>query len=191
MTGLYLGNMVAKLNFFLTCIYFSVCNNYMYNISEMIEEVGHEYMGEFFSCCDSILAEDGVFVLQFISIPDDRYDEHRKSSNFIKEYIFFGVCIPSLNRITSAMASSSRLCVEHLENIGIHYYKTLRCWRDNFMANKCKIFSLGFDEKFIKTWEYYLIYCATGFKTRTFGDYQVTSISVFVYSFFSINFIEN
>ncbi|KAM0945006.1 putative cyclopropane-fatty-acyl-phospholipid synthase [Dioscorea sansibarensis] len=140
---------------------------------EMIEAVGDEYMGEFFSCCDSVLAEDGVFVLQFSSIPDERYDEHKRSSGFIKEYIFPGGCLPSLSRVTSAMASSSRLCVEHLENIGIHYYKTLRCWKDNFMANKDKILSLGFDEKFIRTWEYYFIYCAAGFKTRTLGNYQI------------------
>ncbi|XP_039122010.1 LOW QUALITY PROTEIN: uncharacterized protein LOC120258614 [Dioscorea cayenensis subsp. rotundata] len=161
---------------FLLCDYRQLPRSRKYNriIScEMIEHIGHEYMGEFFSCCDSVLAEDGVFVLQFSSIPDERYDEHRRSSGFMKEYIFTGGCLPSLSRITSAMASSSRLCVEQLENIGIHYYRTLRCWRDNFMANKCKILSLGFDEKFIRTWEYYFSYRAAGFKTRTLGNYQV------------------
>ncbi|KAM0945005.1 putative cyclopropane-fatty-acyl-phospholipid synthase [Dioscorea sansibarensis] len=164
-----------RITFFL-CDYRQLPRSHKYDriIScEMIEAVGHEYMGEFFSCSDSVLAEDGVLVLQFISIPDDRYDEYRRSSDFIKEYIFPGGCLPSLNRITSAMASSSKLCVEHLENIGIHYYQTLRCWRDNFMAKKRKILSLGFDEKFIRTWEYYFIYCAAGFKTRTLGNYQI------------------
>ncbi|KAJ0963682.1 hypothetical protein J5N97_028804 [Dioscorea zingiberensis] len=161
---------------FLLCDYRQLPRSHKYDriIScEMIEGVGHEYMEEFFSCCESVLAEDGVFVLQFISIPDERYDEYRRSSDFIKEYIFPGGCLPSLSRITSAMAASSRLCVEHLENIGIHYYQTLRCWRDNFMAKKSKILTLGFDEKFIRTWEYYFIYCAAGFKTRTLGNYQI------------------
>ncbi|KAL6535199.1 hypothetical protein OROMI_026573 [Orobanche minor] len=103
---------------------------------EMLEAVGHEYMEDFFRSCESVLAEDGLLVLQFISMPDERYDEYRRSSDFIKEYIFPGGCLPSLNRVTSAMAAASRLCVEHLEDIGIHYYQTLRCWRENFLNNQ-------------------------------------------------------
>ncbi|KAL5781622.1 hypothetical protein ACOSP7_006651 [Xanthoceras sorbifolium] len=140
---------------------------------EMIEAVGHEYMEDFFGCCESLLAEDGLLVLQFISIPDERYNEYRLSSDFIKEYIFPGGCLPSLSRITTAMASASRLCVEHLENIGIHYYQTLRCWRKDFMEKQSKILALGFNEKFIRTWEYYFDYCAAGFKSRTLGNYQI------------------
>ncbi|XP_064949045.1 uncharacterized protein LOC103974927 isoform X2 [Musa acuminata AAA Group] len=140
---------------------------------EMIEGVGHEYMEQFFGCCESLLADDGIFVLQFISIPDERYDEYRRSSDFIKEYIFPGGCLPSLGRITTAMATSSRFCIEHLENIGIHYNQTLRCWRNNIFANKEKILALGFDEKFFRTWEYYFMYCAAGFKSCTLANYQI------------------
>ncbi|XP_050239270.1 uncharacterized protein LOC126688572 isoform X3 [Quercus robur] len=161
---------------FLLCDYRQLpdTNKYDRIIScEMIEHVGHEYMEEFFGCCESLLAEDGLFVLQFTSIPDQRYDEYRRSSDFIKEYIFPGACLPSLSRITSAMANASRLCVEHVENIGIHYCQTLKCWRKNFMDNQSKILALGFDEKFIRTWEYYFDYSAAGFKSRTLGNYQV------------------
>ncbi|GAB4842223.1 hypothetical protein Ancab_012181 [Ancistrocladus abbreviatus] len=140
---------------------------------EMIEHVGHEYMEDFFHCCDSLLAEDGLLVLQFISVPDKWYNEFRKSSSFMREYIFPGGCLPCLSRITSAMAAASRLCVEHLENIGIHYYQTLRCWRTNLMQQQGKILSLGFDEKFIRTWGCYFDYCAAGFGTRTLEDYQI------------------
>ncbi|KAG2727820.1 hypothetical protein I3760_01G176700 [Carya illinoinensis] len=111
--------------------------------------------------------------LQFISLPDQRYDEIRLQSGFMREYIFPGVCLPSLNRVTSAMTSASELCVEHLENIGNHYCKTLGCWRKNFMENQSKIVALGFDEKFIRTWEYYFEYCAAAFKSRTLRDYQI------------------
>ncbi|KAL6503522.1 hypothetical protein OROGR_025445 [Orobanche gracilis] len=140
---------------------------------EMLEAVGHEYMEDFFRSCESVLAEDGLLVLQFISIPDERYDEYRCSSDFIKEYIFPGGCLPSLNRVTSAMAAASRLCVEHLEDIGIHYYQTLRCWRENFLNNQIEIQALGFDDKFVRTWVYYFDYCAAGFKTCTLGNYQI------------------
>ncbi|KAL0799526.1 hypothetical protein Bca101_054701 [Brassica carinata] len=140
---------------------------------EMLEAVGHEFMETFFSHCEAALAEDGIFVLQFISIPEERYDEYRLSSDFIKEYIFPGGCLPSLARVTSAMASSSRLCIENVENIGIHYYQTLRLWRKTFLERQKQINDLGFDDKFIRTWEYYFDYCAAGFKTLTLGNYQV------------------
>ncbi|KAK2453969.1 Cyclopropane-fatty-acyl-phospholipid synthase [Trifolium repens] len=165
---------------FLLCDYRQLSKTRKYDriIScEMIEAVGHEYMEEFFGCCDSALADDGLLVLQFTSIPDERYDEYRRSSEFIKEYIFPGCCIPSLSRVTSAMAAASRLCVEHAENIGIHYYLTLRWWRKNFLENHSKIMALGFDEKFIRIWEYHFDYCAAGFKSRTLGNYQVKSRS--------------
>ncbi|GMN53353.1 hypothetical protein TIFTF001_022497 [Ficus carica] len=140
---------------------------------EMLEAVGHEFMEDFFTSCENALAENGLFVLQFISIPDERYDEYRRSSDFIKEYIFPGGCLPSLSRVTSAMAAASRLCVEHIENIGIHYHQTLRCWRRNFLEKQSEILALGFNEKFIRTWEYYFDYCAAGFKSHTLGNYQI------------------
>ncbi|XP_048548740.1 uncharacterized protein LOC125528291 isoform X2 [Triticum urartu] len=139
----------------------------------MIEHVGHEYMDEFFACCESYLAEDGILVLQFISIAEERYDQYRKRPDFIKEYIFPGGCLPSLARVMSAMTTSSRFSIEHVENIGPNYYTTLMHWRDNFMANKDQVLKLGFDEKFIRIWEFYLIYSAAGFKSRAVGDYQV------------------
>ncbi|KAM6588250.1 hypothetical protein CsatA_010855 [Cannabis sativa] len=139
----------------------------------MLEHVGHKFMEDFFECCESILAENGLLVLQFISMPDQRYDDHRRTSDFMREYIFPGGCLPSLTRVTSAMAASSRLCVEHIENIGIHYYQTLRTWRKNFLQKQSEILALGFDDKFIRMWEYYFDYAASAFKSRTFGDYQI------------------
>ncbi|XLR44602.1 hypothetical protein S83_029262 [Arachis hypogaea] len=139
----------------------------------MIEAVGHEYMEEFFSCCESLLVDDGLLVLEFISIPDQRYDECRRSSDFLKEYIFHGGCLPSLSRITSAMAATSRLCVEHTENVGPHYYQTLKRWRTSFLKNQSKILALGLNEKFIKTWEYYFDFLGAGFKSRTIENYQI------------------
>uniref|UniRef100_A0A8R7R8M4 Amine oxidase domain-containing protein n=1 Tax=Triticum urartu TaxID=4572 RepID=A0A8R7R8M4_TRIUA len=148
----------------------------------MIEHVGHEYMDEFFACCESYLAEDGILVLQFISIAEERYDQYRKRPDFIKEYIFPGGCLPSLARVMSAMTTSSRFSIEHVENIGPNYYTTLMHWRDNFMANKDQVLKLGFDEKFIRIWEFYLIYSAAGFKSRAVGDYQVRMCIYVVFS---------
>ncbi|XVF66431.1 hypothetical protein PTKIN_Ptkin10aG0035100 [Pterospermum kingtungense] len=140
---------------------------------EMIEHVGHEYMEEFFGWCESVLAEDGLIVLQFSSTSDEGYDEYRQSSDYLKEYIFPGICPPSLGRITSAMAAATRLCVEHVEDIGRHYHRTLRCWKNNLLENKSKILALGFNEEFIRMWEYYLEYVAAGMDTRTHLNYQI------------------
>uniref|UniRef100_A0ACD5WFD7 Uncharacterized protein n=2 Tax=Avena sativa TaxID=4498 RepID=A0ACD5WFD7_AVESA len=103
---------------------------------EMIEHVGHEYMDAFFASCESHLTEDGIFLLQAITMPDELYEEYIRSPGFIKEYIFPGGSLPSLSRIKSVSASSG-FCIEDLEIInGDNYYRTLRSWRDNLMANK-------------------------------------------------------
>ncbi|KAK3022518.1 hypothetical protein RJ639_046795, partial [Escallonia herrerae] len=145
--------------------------------NEMLEAVGHEYMEEFFTCCESVLAKDGLFVLQFISIPDERYDEYRRSSDFIKEYIFPGGCLPSLSRVTSAMAAASRLWKFISPSKFIVLLKVQRGargkHRDTLLSNTQMLEAklLGKAE-FIRTWEYYFDYCAAGFKTLTLGNYQ-------------------
>ncbi|KAK6265594.1 hypothetical protein QUC31_016431 [Theobroma cacao] len=140
---------------------------------EMSEHVGNEYIEEFFRCCESILAKDGLFVLQFTSVTEGLYHEYLRSPGFAKEYIFPGACLLSLTRMLSAMATASRLSVEHVENIGSNYVQTLKGWRKNFLKNKSKILALGFDEKFTRTWEYFFDYAAAGFKSRTLETYQV------------------
>ncbi|CAH8320373.1 unnamed protein product [Eruca vesicaria subsp. sativa] len=141
---------------------------------EMIEAVGHEFYETFFTCCEAVLAKDGIFVMQFTAVPEELYDETRLTSGFITEYIFPGGCLPSLARVTSAMSSSSGLCIE---NIGIHYYHTLRRWRKRILENQKQIMDLGFDDKFIRTWEYYFDYVAAGFKTLTLRNYQKKTIA--------------
>ncbi|KAL0456949.1 UNVERIFIED_CONTAM: putative fatty acid methyltransferase [Sesamum latifolium] len=139
----------------------------------MIEHVGHEVMQEFFRCCESALAENGLLVLQFVAVADEKYDEFRRSPGFIREYIFPGGCVPALRHVISCVAAASRFSVVHLEEIGCHYFHTLRRWRENVLKNQSKILALGFDEKFIRAWEYYFDYCAAGFKYCILGDYQI------------------
>lgn len=161
---------------FLLCDYRQIpaCHKFDRIIScEMIEHVGHEYMDDFLGCCEYHLVENGIFVLQSIAFPEDRYDKVRRRPEFLKEYIFPGGCIPSLGRIVSAMSKASRFCVQHVENIGDHYYPTLIHWRNNFMANRENALALGFDEKLIRTWEYYLNYSASFFKSHAVMDYQI------------------
>ncbi|TYI60318.1 hypothetical protein E1A91_D10G096100v1 [Gossypium mustelinum] len=140
---------------------------------EMVEHVGKEYIEEFYRCCDQLLKKDGLFVLQFITLPEELSKEVQQTAGFIKEYIFPGGLLLSFNTHLSAMAAASGFCVEHVENIGSSYYHTLRWWRKNFLENTSKVLALGFDDKFMRTWEYYFDYCAAGFKTGTLLDYQV------------------
>lgn len=140
---------------------------------EMLEHVGHEYLKEWFQCCDRLLAKDGLLVLQFISIADGKYDAYRKSSDFIREYIFPGGCLPAFSTVTAAMAAGSSFNVQHMENIGPHYSETLLRWQQNFHKNLSQVLKLGFGEKFIRTWDYYFFYCAAGFKSCTLGDLQI------------------
>ncbi|CAD6252908.1 unnamed protein product [Miscanthus lutarioriparius] len=111
--------------------------------------------------------------LETIALVEEMYDKMRLRPEFVKAYIFPGGCLPSLGWIVSAMTNASRLNIQHVENIGDHYYTTLMNWWDNFAANREKASALGFDEKFIRTWEYYLGYCAAMFKSRICIDYQI------------------
>jgi len=140
---------------------------------EMLEAVGHEHYPEFFSCCERLLAPNGLIVLQTIALPDHRYETYRKGCDWIQKYIFPGGLLPSLSALCTAMAASSRFYVESLENIGIHYARTLRAWRERFLDRWDTIRTLGFDENFRRMWLYYLSFCEAAFATRTLNDLQI------------------
>ncbi|HPI92511.1 MAG TPA: cyclopropane-fatty-acyl-phospholipid synthase family protein [Deltaproteobacteria bacterium] len=140
---------------------------------EMLEAVGHEYLGEFFSCCDSLLKPDGIAVLQVITIPDSRYDLHRSRPNWIQKHIFPGGMLPSLTAMCTAMTARSGLLVESVENIGNHYAQTLKNWRERFSRAGKRLMLLGFDEAFQRKWIYYLSICEAQFRLRVLGDLQL------------------
>ncbi len=137
---------------------------------EMIEAVGHDYLPQYFSQCASLLKADGRALIQAITMPDQRYAQYLTHTDFIQQYIFPGSCVPSLTAMTNAVAGNTDLRIENVENIGPHYATTLRCWLDNFMTNRDKIAALGYDEKFLRLWEYYLCYCEAGFRERYLGN---------------------
>ena len=139
----------------------------------MLEAVGHAGIKTFFKKCNTLLKQDGLMVLQVITIPDQRYEGYRKSFDFIRKYIFPGGLLPSVNIMSSAMTKFSSLHIEHLENIGVHYARTLYEWRKNFNANLDQVKTLGFDQNFIRMWNYYLSSCEAAFSTRWINDVQL------------------
>jgi cyclopropane fatty-acyl-phospholipid synthase-like methyltransferase len=140
---------------------------------EMLEAVGHEYLGEYFAHCSRLLAPNGVLVVQVITTPECRYEAYRSSTDFIKEYIFPGCCCPSLTAVLAAAGERGGFTLAALEEIGPHYAPTLLRWRDAFLANAPQLAALGFGPAFIRCWDYYFCYCAAGFATRTLGDVQL------------------
>ncbi len=137
---------------------------------EMLEAVGHKYLGAYFAACDRLLKPGGRAVIQVITVPDQRYDAYRRNPDWIQQHIFPGGICPSLTALCRAMARDSTLVVQDVENIGIHYARTLTEWRARFLARWDEIAPLGFDERFRRKWLYYLAYCEAGFATRTLGD---------------------
>ncbi|KAK4535681.1 hypothetical protein CDCA_CDCA05G1706 [Cyanidium caldarium] len=141
---------------------------------EMLEAVGHAFLGEFFAVCDRVLAPHGLMVLQVITTPEARYEVYRKSSDFINKHIFPGSCCPSLHALNSACAAAAPgLSMVHIEDIGVHYAPTLAEWQRRLLCNSARVRQLGFSEPFERKFVYYLSYCEAGFATRTLGDLQI------------------
>ncbi len=140
---------------------------------EMIEAVGYDGLPTYFRALDRLLAPGGSIGIQAITVPDQRLERYRRGTDWIREYIFPGGFCPPLSSMLDAMRRSSELQVEGIENIGIHYADTLHIWRETFMARRDEVLALGFDETFVRTWEFYLAFCEAGFRTRALGDLQM------------------
>jgi len=134
---------------------------------EMIEAVGHQYYEVFFDVCGRMLKPNGLMLIQGIMIDERLYERAVKSVDFIQRFIFPGSCIPSVSALTHASANSSDLGLVHLEDIGAHYAKTLRAWRENIAAHCSQIKSLGYRSEFLRLWDFYLCYCEGGFLERS------------------------
>lgn len=132
---------------------------------EMIEAVGHEFLPVYFQTVDERLKPGGRFLLQAITIPDERYRDYCRSSDFIRKHIFPGGHLPSPGVITEHIREHTRLRETNMLEFGAHYAETLRRWRDAFTANRRRVQSLGFDETFHRKWLYYFSYCEAGFDT--------------------------
>lgn len=140
---------------------------------EMIEAVGANYLDTYLSKCSSLLEDHGAMLLQAITIQDQYYAQARKSVDFIQRFIFPGSFIPSVGVIGESLARVTDLKVFHLEDIGPHYATTLRLWRERFFAHLDQVRRLGYPERFVRLWEYYLCYCEGGFAERQLGDVQL------------------
>ena len=136
---------------------------------EMIEAVGADHLEEYFAAVGRLLQPHGAALLQAITIEDHRYRQALESVDFIKRHVFPGSFIPSVNAMLAAKTRASDLALVALEDFGESYARTLEAWRKRFMARLADVRALGFDERFIRLWEFYLAYCEGGFRERALG----------------------
>jgi len=139
---------------------------------EMIEAVGHNFLPVYFKQIHHLLKSDGLVGLQMILAPDHRYESFRKNVDFIQKHIFPGSLLPSLRAIQQAIHETGVLCVFDYEDISPSYVRTLQIWRQEFNRNRSVVEELGFDDVFMRKWNYYFSYCEAAFAMRNIAVAQ-------------------
>jgi cyclopropane-fatty-acyl-phospholipid synthase len=140
---------------------------------EMIEAVGREYWPSYFGAVSRLLKPGGRACIQSIVIDDALWPRYIRSTDFIQQYIFPGGCLPCPSEFRQAAADAGLRVVNELA-FGADYAETLRRWRESFLAERAQVLQLGFDERFIRTWEFYLAYCEAAFAQANIDVVQYT-----------------
>lgn len=140
---------------------------------EMIEAVGHQYLGGYFNKINSLLKENGTALIQAIVIDDAQYQRALKEVDYIKRYIFPGSFIPCYDIITKT-ANQNNLIIDEIFDMGLSYAQTLRDWRKLFYQNLDHIKAQGYDAKFLRMWEFYFCYCEGGFDEQAISVGQIS-----------------
>ena len=140
---------------------------------EMIEAIGPTYLRTYFGQLGRLLKPDGLALVQAITIEDHRYAQALRAVDFIKRHVFPGSFIPSIEAMLTAKRRACDLSLIHLEDFGLSYARTLEAWRERFLARRAEVRRQGFDDRFIRLWEFYLAYCEGGFRERSIGVAQL------------------
>jgi cyclopropane-fatty-acyl-phospholipid synthase len=140
---------------------------------EMIEAVGDAYWPTYFQALDRLLAPGGRVAIQAITMAHERYLATRRSFSWLQKHIFPGGIIPSRRAIDEVLAGHTSLRVMRDRELGPHYARTLRLWRDRFTEQWPSIRGPGFDEAFRRMWEFYLAYSEAGFRSGYLGVSQL------------------
>jgi cyclopropane-fatty-acyl-phospholipid synthase len=139
---------------------------------EMLEAVGDKYHESFFAKCAEVLTPEGLLGVQMITVPDISYRSLKKNVDWIQKHIFPGSLLLSVGRINDVLLKTGNLFMHHLEDLGADYARTLSTWHQRFNAVLPEVKSMGFDENFIRSWNYYLKYCEAAFATRNISVVQ-------------------
>jgi cyclopropane-fatty-acyl-phospholipid synthase len=142
---------------------------------EMLEAVGQEYWDTYFQSVARLLKSGCKACVQTIVIDDSLFDRYVKSTDFIQQYIFPGGCLPCPREFRAHAERAGLMVIDELA-FGLDYAETLRRWRHQFMVDKAQVLQLGFDERFIRIWEFYLAYCEAAFEQHNTDVVQYTLI---------------
>jgi len=140
---------------------------------EMIEAVDWRQHDTFFRTCAGLLHDEGLMALQAITIDDRSFERAKNGTDFVREYIFPGGCLPSLEAITRSLRRATPMMVVDVEDIGRHYAETLRRWDERVMDHADSVTALGLDARFQRLWHFYLCYCEGAFLERHISDVQM------------------
>jgi len=140
---------------------------------EMFEAVGFEFYDEYFGACDRLLKPDGTMLLQTITMLDQKFHTYRKRADWIQKHIFPGSELASVSEVMGSLARATSMALFQAEDMGAHYARTLHEWRRRFHKAEKKARMLGFDDNFLRGWDYYLAYCEGGFLERHVSDFQL------------------
>ena len=156
------------------CDYRQVRGTYDRIVSvEMLEAVGHAFYGTFFGQCGRLLTSDGRMLLQTICVPDQRFAAYQSDFDWIRKYVFPGGALASVHAVLDAVKAHTPLRLAWLEEIGPHYARTLQLWRERFRRQVGAVRGLGFDERFVRMWDFYLASCEAAFAERAIGNVQM------------------
>lgn len=140
---------------------------------EMLEAVGAEFYETYFKKCAHLLKKDGLLAIQVITCPDSRFESLKSGVDWIQKHIFPGSLLPSVAAINAAVNKTSDLSLVDLKDIGLHYANTLNLWHKAFNLKLDAVKELGFDDYFIRKWNYYLCYCEAAFAMRNINVLQM------------------
>jgi cyclopropane-fatty-acyl-phospholipid synthase len=139
---------------------------------EMMEALGDRYLETFFGKIHEVLSPEGLVGLQYITVPDSRHRELRRSVDWIQKHIFPGSLLLSVGRVNRAVNRTGDLFLHELRDLGASYARTLRLWLERFQARQAEVLGQGFDEAFLRKWSYYLQYCEAAFASRNISVVQ-------------------
>jgi cyclopropane-fatty-acyl-phospholipid synthase len=140
---------------------------------EMLEAVGQEYWPTYFDTVQRLLKTGGKACIQTIVIDDALFERYVTSTDFIQQYIFPGGCLPCPREFRAQAATAGLRIVDEM-TFGLDYAETLRRWRHDFLADKPRVLALGFDERFVRIWDFYLAYCEAAFEQANIDVVQFT-----------------
>ncbi|MGE0098886.1 MAG: class I SAM-dependent methyltransferase [Hydrogenophaga sp.] len=140
---------------------------------EMVEAVGRAYWPTYFQSVARLLKPGGRACIQSIVIDDEHFDRYIKGTDFIQQYIFPGGCLPCPREFRAQAAQAGLEVVDEFA-FGADYARTLAIWRERFLQEKERVQQLGFDQRFLRIWEFYLAYCEAAFEQGSIDVVQYT-----------------